>query len=366
MIRGLLIALTVLLIAIVAVRLAMPRLLDQIYYTGPASEHFDGERFFNPVAEGASAPAPRPRGNFGTLMRFMLGRDRTPWPKHVAVTPTRPTARIGEPCTTSCPQAPMRVTWIGHASALIQTQGLNILTDPIWVERASPFSFAGPKRVREPGVRFEDLPKIDVVLVSHNHYDHLNLETLERLWKRDRPVIVTALGSDALLKTRGIEAQARDWNGRVAVRPGVEVIVERVQHWTSRWMYDRNRALWAGFTVTTPAGSIFFSGDTGWGDGSWAREAGERRGPYRLALIPIGAFRPREMMNPSHIEPEEAVDVFRLLRTQSALAIHWGTFQLSNEAIDEPRELLATTLTKHGIEGERFRAIEVGQAWDLP
>jgi L-ascorbate metabolism protein UlaG (beta-lactamase superfamily) len=367
MIRWLLILIAVLVVLIVAVRFATPRLLDRIYYTGPVSDHFDGERFFNPpIADTPPQPAPQRRGGFGFMLRFMLGRDRAPWPERVPVTPAHPDAHVGAPCTAPCPDAPMRVTWIGHASALIQTQGLNILTDPIWTERASPFSFLGPKRVREPGMRFADLPKIDVVLVSHNHYDHLNLDTLERLWKRDRPLIVTALGSDTLLKDRGIPSQARDWGGSVVVKPGVEVIVERVQHWTSRWMYDRNRALWAGFTVKTPAGAIFFAGDTGWGDGSWAREAGERHGPYRFALIPIGAFQPRAMMRASHIGPEEAVDVFGLLRAQSALAIHWGTFQLSNEAIDEPRELLAKALAKHGLAADRFRATEAGEVWDLP
>src|SRR3546814_238299 len=190
----------------------------------------------------------------------------------------------------------MVATWVGHSPVLVQTAGLNILTDPIWSERASPVSFIGPKRVREPGIRFEDLPKIDLVLVSHNHYDHMDLPTLKRLWERDRPLIVTSLGNDTLLRRAGIGAVARDWGGRVPVKPGVSVIVDRVHHWDSRWMTDRNRALWSGFTVVLPGGNLFFTGDTGWGDGSWVSDAA-RPGKPRLALIAIGAFRPRAVMS---------------------------------------------------------------------
>jgi L-ascorbate metabolism protein UlaG (beta-lactamase superfamily) len=334
----------------------VPPFLDRIYYRGPAGDHFDGERFFNP--DGLAGHQQIGGGRQGPLMfRFLLGTDKEPWPEHVPVTPTKPPARvIGQG---------MRVTWIGHATALVQTQGLNILTDPVWSERASPVQFAGPKRVREPGVRFEDLPKIDVVLVSHNHYDHLDLATLERLWARDRPLIVTSLGNDAILKGRGIQAVARDWGGRVEVRPGVSVIVDRVHHWGSRFGKDRNRALWSGFTVTLPGGNLFFAGDTGPGDMTWPAEAA-RNGPVRLALIPIGAFRPRQLMSGNHLGPKEAVDVFQRLGAAYALGIHWGTFQLTTEKIDEPREYLTADLRAARIPADRFRATEVGVGWDVP
>ena len=259
----------------------------------------------------------------------------------------------------------MRITWVGHATALVQTQGLNILTDPVWSERASPVQFAGPRRVRAPGVRFEDLPKIDVVLVSHNHYDHLDLATLERLWARDRPLIVTSLGNDTILKGRGIQAIARDWGGRVPVRPGVAVIVDRVHHWGSRFGKDRNRALWSGFTVTLPGGNLFFAGDTGLGDMTWPAQAATH-GPVRLALIPIGAFRPRQLMSGNHLGPKEAVDVFRRLGAAYALGIHWGTFQLTTEKIDEPREYLSASLRAARIAPDHFRSTEAGIGWDVP
>ncbi len=345
----------VLLLALLWAPPALPGFLDSIYYHGPVSGHFDGARFYNPDGEYGTGGSKRP--SLGRFARFMTGREQTAWPENVPVTPTRPLTRIDGP--------QMVATWVGHSTVLIQTAGLNILTDPIWSERASPFDFMGPKRVRQPGVRLDDLPRIDLILLSHNHYDHMDLPTLKRLWDRDKPLIVTSLGNDTLLRRAGIPSVARDWGGRVQVKPDVNVIVERVHHWDSRWMSDRNRALWCGFTVTLPGGNLFFTGDTGWGDGSWIREAAAHGRP-RLALIAIGAFRPREIMSGNHISPEEAVDVFKGLGAQNAVAVHWGTFQLSNEGVDEPRGVLNATLQHDGIAAGRFQAPEPGQSINIP
>jgi L-ascorbate metabolism protein UlaG (beta-lactamase superfamily) len=346
---------TILLFLAVALCLAptlIPPFLDRTYYRGPPSGHFDGERFFNP-----NAPRPETRGRRSFVNRWAGSVERARWPDHVPVTPTVPPRRVeGEA---------MRVTWIGHSTVLVQTQGLNILTDPIWSQRASPFSFIGPSRVREPGVRFEDLPKIDLVLVSHNHYDHLDLATLRRLWQRDRPLIVTGLGNDTIIAQAGAQAAARDWGGRVAVRPGVEVLVERNHHWSSRWFTDRNRALWSAFTVRLPGGNIFFAGDTGWGDGSWVREAA-RHGPFRLAIIPIGAYLPRDVMWGSHVDPPEAMRIFAALNPTRALGVHWGTFQLTFEAIDDPRRRLAALARARRLAPGRFVATEAGQPFSVP
>jgi L-ascorbate metabolism protein UlaG (beta-lactamase superfamily) len=329
----------------------VPPFLDRIYYRGPVTAHFDGSHFFNP----GGPPRARidPRRFFGRSP----ASERADWPETVPVRPTVPPRRVTG--------RDMRVTWIGHSTVLIQAAGLNILTDPIWSERASPFAFAGPRRVRAPGVRFEDLPKIDLVLVSHNHYDHMDLPTLRRLWQRDRPLIVTSLGNDAILGGEGIEAVTRDWNGRVHIPGGAEVVVERNHHWSSRWLSDRNRALWSAFAVRTPAGNIFFAGDTGWGDGSWVREAA-LHGPFRLAIIPIGAYRPREVMRESHIAPAQALQVFRILDPATALGVHWGTFQLSLEGIDEPPRTLAALARDAGLAPGRFVTTEVGQAFRAP
>lgn len=332
----------------------VPPFLDRIYYEGPRSGHFDGERFFNPEPGPGSVAHGGPARYFN---RWLSGDgERARWPERVPVVPTVPARRIEG--------AEMRVTWIGHATVLVQTQGLNILTDPIWSERASPFSFAGPKRVRAPGVRFEDLPKIDLVLVSHNHYDHMDLPTLKRLWRRDRPLIVTSLGNDSILRGEGIDSTALDWEGRVEIAP-LTVRVERNHHWSSRWGTDRNRALWSAFTVEAPGGNIFFAGDTGFGNGVWPALAA-RRGPYRLAILPVGAYEPRDVMQANHMNPEEAVRVFETLKPGMALGMHWGTFQLTFETIDDPPRRLAAALRARGIADGRFVTTEVGRTFEVP
>ena len=334
----------------------VPRFLDRVYYRGVPSDHFDGARFFNPDGEDTAAP-PGGRSRGGFLLAQATGNDeRPPWPETVAVAQAKPAARVeGDR---------MVATWVGHASVLVQTQGLNILTDPVWSDVAGPFGI-GPARVARPGIAFDDLPKIDLVVVSHNHYDHMDLTTLKRLWARDRPVIVTSLGNDAVIGNAGVPARALDWGGRLALRPGVEVVVNRNHHWSSRWFTDRNRALWSSFVVTLPGGNLFFAGDTGFGDGGWA-DAAAAVGPVRLALIPIGAFRfePGQMGTGSHIGPPDAVEVFRRLGASTAIAVHWGTFRLSYEAYDTPPRLLEAAMRCSGQRG--FGSVRLGMPVEVP
>ena len=362
----------ILLLLIIVLLLAatiVPRFLDRRYYDGPRSDHFDGERFFNPTAgedDTAGIPGGGSRATF--IWRQLTGSDaRPPWPKTVAVTPSKPAPRVDGDT--------MVATWIGHATVLVQTQGMNILTDPVYAERAGPLG-QGPQRVTRPGVAFDDLPPIDLVLLSHNHYDHLDLATLQRLWRRDRPTIITSLGNDAILRSKGIVAQAADWGESLPVSPKAgggpfEVTVTRNHHWGSRWFTDRNRALWSSFVVRLPGGNLFFAGDTGWGDGRWPAEAA-KLGPIRLALIPIGAFRfvPGQMQSGSHIGPAQAVDVFRELGATTAIPIHWGTFRLSYEGRDTPPGMLAAALACRGIPAaqpsRRFAPVGVGQPFAVP
>ncbi len=337
----------------------IPRFLDRIYYTGPESEHFDSARFFNPDGEDTvKVPSGGSRGAF--LMSRIVGADgAVEWPKTVAVQPSIPRARVAG--------AEMTVTWVGHATVLVQTGGLNILTDPVWSNRSGPFEI-GPKRVTAPGIRFNDLPQIDVVLVSHNHYDHMDLATIKRLWGRDKPLIVTSLGNDTLIRRTGAKVVALDWGGRVAAGPGVEVIATRNHHWSSRWFTDRNRALWSSFVVRLPDGNLFFAGDTGFGDGQWGVEAASY-GPVRLALIPIGAFRfrPGQMDTGSHIGPIQAERIFSSLGASYAVPIHWGTFKLSDEARETPPKMLAEVIKCGGYPNRLvFSAIDIGLPVAVP
>ena len=340
----------------------VPAFLDRIYYRGAASGHFDGERFFNPGGDDAGR-VPGGGNRAGFFWRRLTGEGEAAWPARVAVTPARRGELVLPAATGAVP--PMRATWIGHASVLVQTPGLNILTDPVWATRAGPFGF-GPKRTTAPGIAIDDLPRIDLIVVSHNHYDHLDLATLRRLWARDRPAIVTSLGNGAILRSAGIAATELDW-GRAATVRGARVHVVRNHHWGSRWFTDRNRALWSAFVVERPGGNLFFAGDTGFGDGAWPREAAAI-GPIRLALIPIGAFRfqPGEMATGSHIGPREAVRVWDRLGHPAALPIHWGTFKLSAEARETPSAMLGLLMRCAGEPAGRFAPREVGRPFDVP
>ncbi len=332
----------------------IPPFLDRIYYQGPDSAHFNGARFFNPDGDDElrmPSATPRRGGIAGAAWRYLTGSDgRPPWPDHVSVVQTRPAARIDG--------TRMVATWVGHATVLVQTQGLNILTDPVWSDVAGPLG-VGPRRVAPPAIRFEDLPRIDLVMISHNHYDHMDLATLKKLWDRDRPKIVTSLGNDSVIGQMGVSANALDWGRHMQVKPGVEVVVTRNHHWSSRWGVDRNRAHWSSFTVILPGGNLFFAGDTGFGDGQWPREAATL-GPVRLALIPIGAFRfaPGQMDIGSHIGPIQAAEVFARLSATRAIGIHWGTFRLSYESYDTPRGLLAAVMKCRGLAG--FDTVRLG------
>ena len=331
----------------------VPHYLDRLYYEGPETGHYDGERFFNPDGDADTLRMPTRGGRGGFLWRQLTGDDGRPdWPHAAPVHPSKPEAQVkGQR---------MVATWIGHATVLIQTQGLNILTDPVYAERAGPFGF-GPKRVAIPGIAFDDLPPIDVVLVSHNHYDHLDQTTLQRLWRRDRPLIITSLGNDSVIDQVGVPATALDWGREKAIRPGVSVAVTRNHHWGSRWFADRNRALWSSFVVRLPGGNVFFAGDTGMGDGRWPGEAA-KLGPVRLALLPIGAFRfvPGQMASGSHIGPPQAVQIFERLGAPTAIPIHWGTFRLSYEGYDTPPKLLDAAMGCSRAPG-RFTAVRLGE-----
>jgi L-ascorbate metabolism protein UlaG (beta-lactamase superfamily) len=319
------------------------------YYQGPVSDHFDGVRFFSPSQ-------PQDKG-FMELLRWQLGGGRKDWPESFpSPFQDKPPTEVDD----------LRVTLIGHASFLIQVAGLNILTDPVFSERASPVSFSGPKRVNPPGIRFEDLPPIHAVLITHNHYDHLDIDTLGRLWQRHRPRIVAPLGNDTIIRDEfpDIPVETRDWGGLVDLGNGVTVHLEPAYHWSARGINDRRMALWCAFVLTTPKGTIYHIGDTGFGDGKIFHAVRERFGVIRLAHIPIGAYEPRWFMEPQHMNPDDAVKVFNIITPQQALGHHWGTFRLTNEGVEEPVQELATAIEKTEISPERFKPLRPGEVWE--
>jgi L-ascorbate metabolism protein UlaG (beta-lactamase superfamily) len=323
-------------------------------YSGPVSDHFDGERFFDP--DGA------PPKSLGQVLRWQFGRGRkrATWPEW-APSPhadTPPPRVDGDR---------VRFSFVGHASWLIQAAGLNILIDPVWSERASPFSFAGPKRRNDPGIAFEALPRIDVVLVSHGHYDHLDVATLSKIAARFSPRVITPLGNDLTMRAadEAIRAEAFDWHDRVELGNEIAVTLVPTRHWSARGLFDRNKALWASFVMETPAGKIYIVCDSGYGDGGHFRRVAEAHGPLRLAILPIGAYEPRWFMRDQHMNPSDAVKALADCGAQRALAHHHGTFQLTDEAIDAPAIALGAALDEAKISRERFVALKPGQAAEI-
>jgi L-ascorbate metabolism protein UlaG (beta-lactamase superfamily) len=308
----------------------------------PGTDHFDGRRFFNP------------NGAKGQPFRMVLRMLRTPrarWPARIAVEPRRPpTPKQGE----------VVITFIGHATFLIQAGATSLLLDPVYAERASPLWFAGPRRVRAPGVRFDELPEISLVLLSHNHYDHCDLRTLHALERRFPLRAVTPLGNGRLLRSAGIRhIEEIDWWQRAATTP-LPITLVPAQHFSARHLFDRNLALWGGFLIEARGRRILFAGDTGYGP--HFREIAARLGPIDLALLPIGAYEPRWFMKDIHMNPAEAVQAHVDLAAQRSIGMHFGTFQLTPEGIDEPVRKLAQVLAERGVPAEKFQTLAVGES----
>jgi N-acyl-phosphatidylethanolamine-hydrolysing phospholipase D len=227
------------------------------------------------------------------------------------------------------------VTWVGHSTLLVRLDGVSILTDPQWSDRASPVSFAGPRRVVPPGLRFEDLPPIDLVIISHDHYDHLDAPTVRRLWAAHRPRFLVPLGLKAWFAELGIDGvDELDWWESQSVK-GLTIVCLPTQHWSARSLWDQNRRLWAGWAVLGRDRRLYFAGDTGYYAPIF-QEIGRRLGPFDLGAIPIGTYMPHAMMRFSHLTPEEALGVLDDVRARRLIAIHWGTFNLAQEPLGEP------------------------------
>jgi L-ascorbate metabolism protein UlaG (beta-lactamase superfamily) len=281
----------------------------------------------------------------------MLREPRTRWPARIDEPPQRPAPLDG---------AVAVVTFIGHATFLIQTAAGNFLTDPMYSERAGPFGLLGPRRVRQPAVRFDDLPAISTVLLSHNHYDHCDRPTLARLAKRFDPVVITPIGNGALVKSTGLrKVEELDWwqDAKTSTLP---LTLTPAHHFSARTPFDRNRALWGGFTIAVAHQRIYFAGDSAYAP--FFREVRRRFGPIDLALLPIGAYEPRWFMQAVHMNPAEALQAHLDLEASASIAMHFGTFQLTTEGIDEPVRALEQARLAHHVEPSAFRAIGFGES----
>lgn len=286
-------------------------------------KHFDGRRFYNP-------DAPQAHG-FLDVLRWKLTSHPEPSPSFVAdVAPSMPPRKVDG--------KQIQITLVNHSTVLVQSSGFNLLTDPIWSERASPLSSIGPRRRRKPGVRLEDVPPIHAILISHNHYDHLDLPSLRRLQARGSPTFVVAARGARLLRSQKIEpVYELDWGESMTVL-GLRIHCVPAFHFSARAVLDRNLTLWCGYVIEYPERLVYFAGDTGFGNHfAWIRQ---KFGPPSLALLPIGAYEPRWFMSPIHMSPEEAVKAHEILGAKMSIAIHHGTFQLADDSVDTPQKVL--------------------------
>lgn len=307
-------------------------------------KHFDGKRFFNPNA-------PQARSFLDVLRWKLTSRPERSAPFVADVEPTRPPRSVEG--------NELRVTLINHSTVLLQQDGTHILTDPIWSRRASPFTSIGPARRRAPGVRWEDLPRIDIVLISHNHYDHLDLATLRRLAENRQCEFVVPLGVARLLQSQNIgPVHELDWGESRRIGRSTIHSVPAL-HFSARGLFDRNRTLWCGYMIETAGRIIYFAGDTAFGDHFGLIR--KRFGAPSLALLPIGAYEPRWFMSPVHMAPEQANLAHEILAAKNSIAIHHGTFQLADEGIDTPKRLLRQQGT-----ADSFLVLANGESVMLP
>ena len=310
----------------------------------PLTDHFDGKKFFNPNGVGLK--------NVWDLLKWQMAGNRSKWPKQIQI-PKPPVL------TEVTDENAVIVTFINHATVLIQTKHFNILTDPIWSLRTSPVQWAGPKRIYSPPIPFEFLPKIDFVLISHNHYDHMDATTVRELYKKHNPRFLVALGDKKVMKDLGVPtAEELDWGQEVIVNENLKFIFTPSQHWSSRSLNDKNDCLWGSFLMIYRGQKIYFAGDTGYGD--HFKKLHDQYGPVDLALLPIGAYEPRWFMKGHHMNPADSVQAHIDLESRKSLAIHFGTFQLTDEPAEQPVHDLKKALADRNIPTEKFVVLSPG------
>jgi L-ascorbate metabolism protein UlaG (beta-lactamase superfamily) len=312
----------------------------------PPSDHFDGHRFFNPTLPNGFVHSR------GSVLK-MLREPRSRWPVWLE---NKGTPRLNE----TLAAGDVAITFVNHATFLIQTGGIAMLTDPVWSERASPFRRVGPRRVRKPGVAFEDLPQVGIVLLSHNHYDHLDIATLMQLRQRFAPPVLAAAGDARIVGSLGFkDLHELDWWDEIQVNDMLKITFVPAQHFSARGLFDRQRSLWGGYMIETFGRRVYFAGDTGYS--THFSDIRTRLGSPDIAMLGIGAYEPRWFMKPLHMNPAEAVNAHRDLGSKQSIGMHFGTFQLTTESIDQPRKDLTRALSEASIPETEFITLDEGE-----
>ncbi len=337
---------------------ASHRIYDNVYVENIAAENYNGITFMN-------ANGKRESPSYFQMARWILTRKVGPWPeKQIEEIPMIPAKKIGENHA--------RVTWIGQGTFLIQLEGKNILTDPHWGEHASVMSWIGPKRMRAPGVDFSDLPKIDYILLSHNHYGHFDQKTLEKLIDAYDPQIVTFYGNDTLIKSFRPKARltAIGWWGKIDAMTEasqLKFIGCPARHWSGRGLLDHDKTLWGGFMIQSPQYRIFFAGNTGYNSGRHFRQVREKLGIPNIALLPIGGAEPRWLWRHVNMSPVEAVQAHQDLQADLSLATSYDTFSdLGDEAYGQAPADLSIAMAKENVPPHQFLALKPGDHVELP
>ena len=326
------------------------QLLAAPKYIEDESDHFDGKKFVNPDNAGTH--------HYGEVLKWWLGgNNKGPWETYDREDlPNFPLPKA------SVSEEEYRITFINHATFLIQMDGQNILTDPVWSFRASPYQWIGPKRKQPAGIDFENLPSIDTVLLSHNHYDHLDIATVKRLKDRFDPQFIVPLGVERYLHSQGIDKTIRmDWWDKYGLGNKSKITSVPARHFSGRGLFDRNKTLWCGYVIESNAGTIYFAGDTGHGD--FLQEISQKFNAIETSILPIGAYKPRWFMEAIHMSPEEAVQAHKILQSNRSIAMHFGTFPMADDGMHEPIKDLQKALSNHRISEKEFLTLQHGDSY---